>query len=181
MIFVCPIVYFLVKRLEFFGLILAVFLNALFELLQRVYFVSSVHYRLLLFRYLLLIAFGCYLYLKKGKIRKPIGIASTLIGIIFIWLYTYCNYTPYILIYWTGTSFLAALYIMPVIGLLLCSSKISRIKCLPLELLGKASYHIFLTQMFFINLLRTRSKSGLRILQQLSCCLSVLLHVSAVV
>lgn len=148
-IFVFPIIFFLVKRLDFFGLILSGVLNALFELLQRLYYVSSGHYRLLLFRYLLLIAFGCYLYLKKGKIRKPIGIVSALTGIFFIGIYTYCHYTPYIIIYWTGTSFLAALYIMPVIGLLLCSAKISAIKCPPIELLGKASYHIFLSQMFF--------------------------------
>lgn len=148
-IFVFPIVFFLIKRLDFFGLILSGFLNALYELLQWSYYVSSAHYRLLLFRYLLLIAFGCYMYLKKGKIRKPIGIVSALIGIFFIWIYIYRDYTPHIVIYWTGTSFLAALYIMPVIGLLLCSTKISTIKCQPIELLGKASYHIFLSQMFY--------------------------------
>ena len=148
-IFVFPIVYFIVKRLEFFGLILSGFLNAFYELLQWSYYVSSTHYRLLLFRYLLVIAFGCYLYLKKGKIRKPIWIASALFGIFFIWIYTYHNYTPHVVIHWTGTSFLAVLYIMPVIGLLICFPKIDRIKCPPLELLGKASYHIFLVQMFF--------------------------------
>lgn len=148
-IFVFPVVFFLIKRLDFFGLVLAGLLNALYELLQRLYYVSSTQYRLLLFRYLLLIAFGCYLYLKKGKIKKSIGIVSALIGIFFIGIYSYCHYTPHIIIYWTGTCFLAALYIMPIIGLVLCSSRISKIKCPPLELLGKASYHIFLSQMFF--------------------------------
>lgn len=148
-IFVFPVIFFLIKRLDFFGLILSGFLNALYELMQRLYQVSSALYRLLLFRYLLLIAFGCYLYLKKGKIKKSIGIISALIGIFFLWIYTYCHYTPHIVIYWTGTSFLAALYIMPVVGLLLCSTKLSSIKCPPIELLGKASYHIFLSQMFF--------------------------------
>lgn len=148
-IFVFPIVFFLVKKFDFFGLILSGFLNALYEVLQRLYYVSGAQYRLLLFRYLLLIAFGCYLYLKKGKIRKPIGIVSALIGILFIWIYKYRDYTPHVVIYWTGTSFLAALYIMPVIGLLLRSAKINAIKCPPIELLGKASYHIFLSQMFF--------------------------------
>ncbi len=148
-IFVFPIVFFLIKRLEFFGLVLTGFLNALYELLQWSYYVSPEHYRLLLFRYLLLIAFGCYMYLKKGKIRKPIGIVSVLTGILFIWIYIYRNYTPHIVIHWTSTSFLAALYIMPVIGLLLCSTTNSRIKCPPIELLGKASYHIFLSQMYY--------------------------------
>ena len=150
-IFVFPIVFFLVKRLEFFGLILSGFLNASYELLQKAYFVSNSQYRLLLFRYLLVIAFGCYLYLKKGKVRKPIWIVSALFGAFFIWIYTYRHYTPHIITYWTGTSFLAVLYIMPVIGFLLCSSRISGIKCAPIELLGKASYHIFLVQTFFYH------------------------------
>lgn len=148
-VFVFPLVYFLIQKFEFFGLILSGLLNAFYELLQKSYYVSDKQYRLLLFRYLLLIVFGCYLHLKKGKIRKPIGIVSALTGIFFIWMYMYRHYTPHLVIYWSGTSFVGALYIMPVIGLLLSSAKLNRIKCPPIELLGKASYHIFLFQMFF--------------------------------
>lgn len=64
-------------------------------------------------------------------------------------MYTYRHYVPHLVVHWSGTSFVGALYVMPVVGLLLCSEKLNRIKCPPIELLGKASYHIFLFQMFF--------------------------------
>ena len=152
-IFVFPFIYFLIKRFEFSGLLLCGLFNALFEILQRAYFVSEMQYRLLIFRYLLLIAFGCYLYLRTKPLKRVVGIVSMLCGGLFLWAVCYGGYVPPIINHWTRTSFVAALYIMPIIGLVLGSEKCSRMRCKPLEYLGKASYHIFLMQMFFYQFL----------------------------
>lgn len=152
-IFVFPIVYFIVKRFDFAGLLICGGLNACFEFLQWVYFISDVQYRLILFRYLLLIACGCYFYIGKGPLKKWIGIVSTLVGGVFIGACCYGGYTPHIVKHWTRTSFIAVLFIIPCIGLVLKSEKCRNLKCPPLEFLGKASYHIFLSQMFFYQFL----------------------------
>lgn len=152
-IFVFPVVYFIVKRFEFVGLLICGGVNACFEFLQWIFFISDMQYRLLLFRYLLLIACGCYFYVGKGSVKKWIGIVSTLVGGIFIWACSYGGYTPHIVKHWTRTSFIAVLFIIPCIGLVLKSEKCRHMKCPPLEFLGKASYHIFLIQMFFYQFL----------------------------
>lgn len=148
-IFTFPLVYFIVKKLDFAGVILCFLINGGYEVIQRSYGVSEGNYRLLLFRYIFLMSFGCYLYIGKTKPKKWVAIISMIIGAGWLVAYQYLKYQPRVIIYWSGTCLLAALWITPIAWLLLRSTRLSKIKCKPLELCGKASYNIFLTQMVF--------------------------------
>ena len=51
-----------------------------------------------------------------------------------------------ILVHWTRVSFVGSMYFVPIMYVLISKCKI---KCKPLEVLGAASFNIFLTQMVF--------------------------------
>ena len=142
-----PVLYFIIKKYAFKGLIVCFTLNALYEFFQRVWGCNEVFYRMLLFRYTLVIAFGSWLWqCKTEKISAIWKIASFVLGTAFIIVYRYLNVQPKIIIYWTKTSFIACLYLLPIASFLIhkvqCSFK-------PLEILGKASFNIFLVQMVY--------------------------------
>ncbi len=148
-IFTFPLVYFIVKKFDFVGVIICFLINGGYEIIQRSYGVSEGNYRLFLFRYIFLMAFGCYLYIGKSKPKKWVAIISMVIGVGWLVVYQYLKYQPKVIIYWSGTCLLAALWIVPIAWLLLKSTRLNKVKCKPLEICGKASYNIFLTQMVF--------------------------------
>ncbi len=121
-------------------------MNAVFELLQWAYGMNGECYRLLLFRYTFVIAFGCYLNLPEQKISKGLYAGAFIIGVLFILAYCYWGYQPVVIVHWTRTSFVGSLYLLPIAAVLIkkCTWKFA-----PLELLGKASFNIFLAQMVY--------------------------------
>ena len=147
-IFFFPVVYFIVRKYNFKGVVICGGINLAYEIMKSAYGMNEECYRLLLFRYTLLIAFGVFL--AFGKYKKSIGIslAAIVVGIVYIFLFEYFGFTPVITTYWTHTSLFAVLFIMPIAAVLLLNDKI---KCKPIELLGKASYNIFLVQMLYYN------------------------------
>lgn len=146
-IFVFPLIYFLIKDNPKRGLCLCFLFNLLYEVLQRAYALNDGTYRLLLFRYIFLIGAGCFLYLYPGRLKRRWLIASFLVGLSYILLVSYTDYEPKIIIYWTGTSFMAALYIIPIFYLLI--EKWGQKGCKALAALGRASFNIFLAQMVY--------------------------------
>lgn len=140
--FFFPIIYILVKKYDFKGVLIVAFATLFFEILKFPYFENEEQYRLLLFRYFMLLAFGAYFALKK--IQPKFWIFSV-IGFVFIILFTYTNYSPRIFKWWTGTSMFPVLFIVPIFGFFVEKN----IKFIPLEIVGKASYNIFLTQMVY--------------------------------
>lgn len=55
-----PMIHFVIKKKRRTGLLLYIFANVMFELLQWVYNVTGDDYRLLGFRYIMVLAFGSY-------------------------------------------------------------------------------------------------------------------------
>ena len=107
-------------------------------------------YRLLAFRYILVIAAGCFIALnKEKKINIRLAISSCITGIVFIIFVCYLGYVPKIIIYWTRTSFIACLYIIPIV--MVCINQFSSVRFRLLEILGKASYNIFFAQMLWFT------------------------------
>ncbi len=147
-IFVFPVIYFIIKKHDFKGLLLCGILNALFEILKCAYCMNEECYRLLMFRYLFVIAFGCYMEIRKTKLKNIWYFTSLIIGVLFIIIVCYTEYTPVIVIFWTRTSFISGLYIIPIMVILI--NKIN-FRCKILELFGKASFNIFLVQMVYFN------------------------------
>ena len=144
-IFVYPVIYFIIKRYDFKGVLLIGILNGLFELTQYSYHMSYSCYRLLIFRYILLIAVGCYISREDFKIHKAVMLLSFVVGLLFIYNCNYMDYEPKVITHWTKTSFVACLYIIPIAVIMI--TRLKFIRFAPLEFLGKASYNIFLTQM----------------------------------
>lgn len=146
LIFVFPLIYFLIRENPKKGFLYALIFNVLYELAQRMYSLNEEIYSLLLFRYIVLIAFGCYLYIE-GKFAARKLVVSFLIGTVFLITVCYTAYEPYIIIYWTRTSFMSAFYILPIFYCFM--TKCKNIKCRLLGLLGRASYNVFLVQMVY--------------------------------
>jgi peptidoglycan/LPS O-acetylase OafA/YrhL len=148
-IFVFPFIYGIVKKYDFIGVVICFFLNGMYEVVQHSYDMSPESYRLLVFRYLFLMSAGCYLYIGKKKPKLSVGIVSMLLGACWLAAYCYRGYRPTFITHWCKTCLLAALWTVPIVWVLLKNPRLSRLKCPPLEEMGKASYNIFLTQMIF--------------------------------
>ena len=174
-IFVFPVIYFLVKKHKTGGIIICGIVNAIYELLQCAYGMNQECYRLLVFRYILVIAAGCFASFDECTINRRYAVLASVCGIIFILANCYFSYTAQVIIYWTRTSFVASLYIIQIMIFLIRSG---RIRCRVLELLGRASYNIFLVQMVYYTygagiVYRNVESRGVQLLLNISICLSV--------
>lgn len=157
-VFLFPIIYYFIKKYDLKGLIGCFLANGLFELLKIAYGMNDYEYRLLVFRYVFIIAAGCYIALgnwqkiSKGK-QIVLSVICVVIGVGFSYLFSYTNYVPKVITYWKTTSFLACLYLVPIFCVLL--TKV-RLGFKPLELIGKAAFNIMLVQkIYFIFLQKT--------------------------
>ena len=148
-VIVFPVIYFVVKKYQLKGVIYCFVANALFEVLKTAYYMNDAEYRLLIFRYIFILSAGVYVAICEIKKTKVMLILCTLcfvIGLFFLYLFSYTAYEPKIIQYWSTTSFVVCLYIVPVMGFLVSKVKL---RCYPLELIGKSSYNIFLVQMIY--------------------------------
>lgn len=143
-----PVIYFVTKKYDYKGLILCGLANFIYEICQRVYGMNESFYRMIVLRYILVLAFGCYIAISNVVINKKIQFLMIVSGTAYITLFVFFDFSPIITIYWKNTSLFACLFIIPLSQFLI---KDSKIKCRPLELIGKASYNIFLVQMIYYN------------------------------
>lgn len=146
LIFFFPIIYFIIDVKKETGLIICMAMNAVYELLVWAYGMNGGCYRLLAFRYTFVIAVGVFTY-KKYKISMSWSTLMTIIGALFIIIVGRMNFVPRILNKdWATTNFISSLLIAPVMVWILQNV---RIRFAPLEIFGRASYHIFLVQMVY--------------------------------
>ncbi len=145
-VFVFPLVFYVVERFGLYGVLLCGAGNLAFEILKSAYAMNVETYRLLIFRYILLIAFGCYMASRHRKRHLALSLAAFAAGVVYIVVFRYLGYTPLITDMWTGTSMWAVLYVIPLSAPLL---ECKYLKNPVDELLGKASYDIFLVQMVY--------------------------------
>lgn len=142
-----PVLHFIIRRCAFRGLFLCLVMTAAFEFFKMAWGCGAGFYRMLLFRYTFVIAFGSWLYqCKDEKISNWWRIVSFVVGLAFIVSYRYLKVEPRVITEWTGTSFIACLYLLPISGFLI---KKVHIRCKPIECIGKASFNIFLVQMVY--------------------------------
>lgn len=169
-IFIFPIIYHLVNKYSTKGLIIVGTANFIFEIIAP-YFIAPQYYRLLIFRYLLHIAWGVWIYLYR-KVNFKFLFFSFFIGIIYLLLPDYFFYSYRIFTTsWAGTSMMASFYIMPIMYLLLKYIKIKEVSSWKsAAIIGRASYHIMCMQMIFFYL-----KSFVSVDSSILLCLSGLL------
>ena len=146
MVVIIPIVCAVIKRFRRKGLIGFFAANVLFEIGKTYGGMNPLTYRLCALRYLFILAFGVYLYYRKPEDKSPLRFIAGAAGAVYIIVFHYTAAVPPITNQWTSTSVFAVLYIVPIMIYLM---KQNTIQCKGIELLGRASYDIFLIQMIW--------------------------------
>lgn len=171
LLFVFPLIYLLVKHFRWRGIIAVAAINYAYEFAVWYGGMSGPTYRLLLFRYLLYLAFGCYMYFHirereqggpaaERRYPMPWYVLLILFGIglaYLLWAYCPGYHAAQLRVFrrWAKTAMPTACYIFPMVCLLLRHCGEKRLPAWPHVLLseiGKASYHIFLVQMLYFRL-----------------------------
>ena len=147
-VFFVPFVYLLIERKGSKGLLICWIGTFIYELLQKAYGMNVECYTFIVLRYAFHIAFGCYLALYSlDSLPKPLRIGMGLFGFCWLIILCYTSYKPMVFQpYWKNTALFPAMFIIPIVGWLI---EKTQLKCKPLELLGKASFNIYLTQKIF--------------------------------
>lgn len=151
-VFLFPIIYWMIKRFDVIALLFLFIVNLLYELIKVKIGVTPGVHRLFLFRYLFVIACGCYKNCGKKFIAKQVKIISCCIGLIFILVSQYVFYDPEKVKWWFSTCVVAVLYIIPIIDFFIDKYKDDAFESVEIiKILGKYSYNVFLFQMMFFN------------------------------
>lgn len=155
MLVIFPIIYILVEKNAKIGIIVAGSANLLFEILVKIFEMDKYYYRLSIGRYLLLIAFGCYIYLyPEHRVKKSQLILMFFSGLAYIIAVFSFDAELFLFEYWKTTAMPVAFYIFPIVIMLFRKFYHITIPGVIGELMtqiGKASYHIFLTQMVYYH------------------------------
>ena len=148
-IFLFPVIYFVISKYKTKGLIISGVLNISFEIFKNIINMNVDLYRLLVFRYIFIIAFGAYVYIEDDKRKlNIINVLLFLIGIVFNILITYNFYSPIIFNCWTSTCMFASFLICFVVSM--CIERVN-IKSKCIELVSDSSFNIFLVQMVWFK------------------------------
>ncbi len=176
-IFVFPVLFFVIKKHQLKGVVYCFWANGIYEVLKTAYGMGETEYRLLVFRYLFVIAAGCYIAIGRLPAKKTVVIWSALCVLIgggFVFLFSYTSYMSKIITYWRESSFVVCLFIIPILSLGLKKVHWSFV---PLEVLGKASFNIFLVQMIYYNfaerIYALISVRGMQLFINVAFCVSV--------
>ena len=146
LVFVFPIIYFIIVKNGYKGLFLLLFANIVYEVITWAYEIPVECYRLLVFRYIFIIAFGVYIFYYD--IKPWILFLICILGSIYILIVYYRLYEPKILIMkpWNQTNFIASMWICPFVYLLI---RKTYFKYLPFSIIGKSSYNILFVQLIY--------------------------------
>ncbi len=155
LLIIFPIIYLLIEKNATLGLTAAAIANLLFEVAIKLFEIDKYYYRLSIGRYLLLIAFGCYLYLYPNhRMKRYQMLLMFFAGLSYLIAVFGFNRELLLFEYWKTTAMPVAFYIFPIVILLFRRFYHSRIPGVLGKLLrwmGQASYHIFLAQMVYYH------------------------------
>ena len=146
---IIPFIYAVVRKYRW-GVCLCFGVNLIFEILKNPLDMTAGLYRILVFRYIFAISMGCYLYVYRERIGKWYKwFALFLFGALYTYIVNYIPYERLIFTYRFRNSMMSMLYITPIF--LLGIKYLGKIRCLFLEKIGKASYHILMVQILYYN------------------------------
>ena len=150
-----PLIYYVVDKNAKLGLILSAGVNLAYEVFVEISAMEKYSYRLCIGTYILLIAFGCYLYLHPEKKLKTYQMVLMMMaGLSYIIFIVLQDRNISLFDYWTPTAMPVSFYIFPIVVILFrlfYYSKIPGFLGTMLSKIGKASYHIFLVQMVYYH------------------------------
>lgn len=149
LIIIFPLVHFLTVKWQEKAVFVIGAFNFLYEMIIQISGISSHLYAILIFRYLFIIALGCYLSISNKKINRWFLLTFFFIGSLFIYLTGCLNIQFPIFRLWTTTSMLTGLYFFPVIYILFkkcnCDVENHAISLL-ITIIGQNTYYIYLVQ-----------------------------------
>lgn len=165
---IIPIFYYFIKRFgSIWGGLIILIASIVLEVVCCSIGLPDTVWRLLCFRYIYLIWLG-YILIEKGIRLSTIRIALSLISVFFIYFFYYrdLHFAPFFIeTDWSVHRWICYFYVSYfLLWLVLCLYSISakRVNII-IETLGKMSYEVFLSQMFFISLFNSLGDIGLRL------------------
>ncbi len=152
--FTAPLTWYIIRKYAARGVVLIGGINLLYEVMYPLTNLSTELYRILVLRYLLLIAFGMYMAEYKNRIKMSHAIMMGIVGLFYILLPYAVDYEYKIFTIdpWNKSGMMSAFYVvflMYVIFQLFGKATIKNIFGETAALIGRASYHIMYTQMMY--------------------------------
>lgn len=162
-IFLFPILYYLIKKINKNGYLLLFIVEFIYNYLCYLKGISLSTYRLQIYKYITLIGSGIWLALNpQYEIKRKYLYVSFIVGVLFIYIIGCKNYPviPYNFDYWKYSSgIFITLYIFPILYFLLRKYSNAEVYN-PIQYLfntiGKSSWHIYLVQMLYYITLDTQ-------------------------
>ena len=148
-VLIFPLIWAVIRKLGFKGLVICFAVNFAYEVFKTLIHMDPEVYRYIAFRYVFIISFGCYLFVKQKESNKKNNIwyyLAGVVGAIYIFVFIYTDLKPYFTTEWTKTSCFAVLYIFP---LMLHIIKPNKIHIELIEILGRASLNIYYIQLIY--------------------------------
>lgn len=156
LIIIFPVLKILYDKIQEKAFIPLIIFQLIYELTIHYLNIPTEISRLLIIRYLAFILSGIFIFEKyygKKKISKTLCIAGIISGAVYIITIGYFDFTPKVVFAtWTNTALPVALYLVPVIMLLLFKFGEKEVKPI-FTIIGKASYHIYLMQMLYFGII----------------------------
>lgn len=150
LVFLVPLIYLLIKKYDWFGVIICFVLTALWEMIQYCWGMDDQSYEIIAFRYISIIAFGCFIAIGKKELSKKILGLMFIIGLIWQAALNYIPLHPVFMNYvWARVNYLPSLLVMPVLYVLIRQFSGGKVNIPLLQEIGKASFNIFLVQRVF--------------------------------
>lgn len=149
-VFVFPIIYSSYRKSPVKTVAIFFSIQLAFDILTNLLNIPGSIYRLLIFRYLSLIVMGIVLFFNRKELIKRIRFVAffSIASIVYAFIVNYTSYKPVVFTFWTKTALPMVFFAFSIViwGMKVLEIKkrnwISGIA----SLVGKASFHIFLTQ-----------------------------------
>lgn len=162
LLFVFPICYLMIKKWDMKGVLLLGIIQLIYQIIIYQVQWDDIYYKRFFLRLLIFLAVGIYLYLHKddllaSKKKKILLFLSFVGGVVYIYFANYLNIVPDIFSLWRRTAMPTVLYVFPLIAVIVSAFLYKKI---PgkfgdfLGVVGKATYHILLIQMFWFHIVK---------------------------
>ena len=150
MIFLGPIIYYVVKKYDLIGFVLCFLATGAWEEISYSTGLEDGTYALIALRYISLFAFGCYIAIGKRDLNPLVLMIMFIVGIVWQTALNYIPLQPPFMNYaWARVNLYASFFVLPIMYVLIKKYSASSISIPILQEFGKASYNIFLVQMAF--------------------------------
>lgn len=131
-------------------IVVIILLNLIYELLQNQINIRPWLYRLLFFRYITHVLMGMSFYKYKDKIPPHVIAILFFIGCQYVLCTQYLGHPSKLFTQWTETALPTAFYALPLVYMYMYNFDFKETWLLKkVAMIGKASWHIFLVQMFY--------------------------------